>query len=359
MSAKKLRNPSLDVVRIFALLLVVSVHFFLHTGYYYTPITGEKLFVMTVIRSFAKACVPMFILLTGYLMRNKTLSGRYYLGVVKTIGIYVLASVFCLLFEKYHLNLDVTFKSAIEDIFDFTGADYAWYVEMYLSLFLAIPFLNAMYKAMDTTKKKLALVGTFLFISSAASIPEVMLPDYMVDVYPFSIYLVGVAIGDLHVKIKRIPNLLLIAAVSVGLGAISFYKCHGKGFSWGVWQADYSLFVVTIAVLIFIFISGFDMTGAPKWLHKTLNVISDNVLGAYLVSFVYDKVFYKELLSRVPALYDRWQYFAVIVPLVFVCSIITSVLLGFVWKMLTAPVALLFAKAKNKATVGVDGTAKK
>ncbi len=57
MENKKLRNPSFDVIRIFALFLVVSVHFFLHIGYYYTPIAGEKLFVMTVIRSFAKACV--------------------------------------------------------------------------------------------------------------------------------------------------------------------------------------------------------------------------------------------------------------------------------------------------------------
>ena len=348
MENKKLRNPSFDVIRIFALFLVVSVHFFLHIGYYYTPIAGEKLFVMTVIRSFAKACVPMFILLTGYLMRNKKLTPKYYLGIVKTLGIYVLASVVCLLFEKYHLKLDVTLKSAIRDIFEFTGADYSWYVEMYIGLFLAIPFLNAMYNAMETPKKKLVLVGTFLFISSASTIPGMIFPDYMADVYPFAIYLVGAALGDFKVKLNRIVNLLGIFVLAVGLGAISFYKSHEKGFVWGVWQADYSLLVLGIAVLIFVFIAGFDMTRAPKWVHKSLNVVSDSVLGAYLVSFVFDKLFYKELAVRVPYLWDRWQYIIVIVPAVFVCSILLSMLLNVVWKLISFPVSALWAKLTDK-----------
>ena len=107
-------------------------------------------------------CVPLFIILTGYLMSSKKWSGKYYLGIVKTLGIYVLASILCIIYKVHVLNTEITVKNAIFSILDFTGANYSWYIEMYIGLFLLIPFLNAMLRGLETRKAKLALVLTLI-----------------------------------------------------------------------------------------------------------------------------------------------------------------------------------------------------
>lgn len=380
MGKAKERNPAIDVVRIVALFLVVSVHFFLNIGYYKVTFEGERLFFVTVWRSLCKACVPLFILLTGYLMNRKQLSGRYYLGIVKTLGVYLLASVACILFKVFWLEQEVSVNSAVLGIFDFSAASYSWYVEMYICLFLLIPFINVMYHGMSTPGRKLALVGTFFFVSSAytvfnifdlhtpgwwadttvSTVYDELVPDYLSNIYPISIYLVGCVLSDFKVKMRRPVNLLLLAVVTVGLGWYSYYRCLGRTFIWGHWQGDCSLAVVSIAVLLFIFISGFDLRRAPRLVVKGLKLISDSVLGAYLVSYIFDKLFYTRLNEAVPEIYQRYPYYFVVVPAVFVCSILLSILLNGIWWAITSTFAFIGkglrrCLPKPSAPTGADG----
>ena len=48
---------------------------------------------------------------------------------------------------------------------DFTGANYSWYIEMYIGLFLIAPFLNLAYNKLNSQKQKRILVITFVAIS--------------------------------------------------------------------------------------------------------------------------------------------------------------------------------------------------
>lgn len=75
---KRSRNPALDIVRCVALFSVVGVHFFLNSGFYDEIVQGERMYVMTVVRSACMICVPLFMLLSGYLMRTRKPSSRYY-----------------------------------------------------------------------------------------------------------------------------------------------------------------------------------------------------------------------------------------------------------------------------------------
>ena len=49
----KNRDYSLDCIRIFALFTVVSVHFFLNSGFYQRPVVGISMLVQCIIRSFS------------------------------------------------------------------------------------------------------------------------------------------------------------------------------------------------------------------------------------------------------------------------------------------------------------------
>ena len=64
------RDLGLDYTRILAFLLVVTVHFFLHSGFYGNAMQGEKMYIMTAIRTLCMSCVPLFLLLTGFLDRK-------------------------------------------------------------------------------------------------------------------------------------------------------------------------------------------------------------------------------------------------------------------------------------------------
>ena len=46
---KRERNIDADVIRCLAFFTVVSVHFFLNSGYYYVPVVGEKMLVLTTL----------------------------------------------------------------------------------------------------------------------------------------------------------------------------------------------------------------------------------------------------------------------------------------------------------------------
>ena len=45
------RNSSMDIIRCIALFLVISVHFFLHNEYYFQPVEGIYMYIMTLMRS--------------------------------------------------------------------------------------------------------------------------------------------------------------------------------------------------------------------------------------------------------------------------------------------------------------------
>lgn len=81
--------------------------------------------------------VPLFLLLTGYLNINKTVSKRYYKGCIRVLASYFLFSLLTILFRKYYLQEDLTWAKWILKIFDFSAIPYAWYIEMWIGLFLS------------------------------------------------------------------------------------------------------------------------------------------------------------------------------------------------------------------------------
>lgn len=129
------RNYNLDLIRSVAVIFVLSVHFFLNSGFYSIICEGEKMFVMCVLRTSFITCVPLFLMLTGYLMCKKELSLKYFKGIKKTYFIYVIVCFFCLAFRILYLQENLKIGQIILSTFDFSANSYSWYIEMYLGLF--------------------------------------------------------------------------------------------------------------------------------------------------------------------------------------------------------------------------------
>ncbi len=125
-----------DITGIVACFFVVSVHFFSYIGFYDELVKNSRMFIMILMRSLFNTCVPLFLMLSGYLLYKKIICRRYYFGIVKIIGIYILSSFVCNIYRMLKGEMDRSLSGLLFGIRNFTAAPYSWYVEMYLGLFL-------------------------------------------------------------------------------------------------------------------------------------------------------------------------------------------------------------------------------
>jgi hypothetical protein len=203
----KLRILGLDIIRSLAILFVIAGHFFvLHTPFRSTNFEGLSLFLQAGIIPLFQTGVPLFIMLTGYLNTNKVSEKKYYRGIWKVLIAYVFFSILTLVFRKYYLYEDLSlFKSGLK-ILDFSAIPYAWYIEMWIGLFLFTPFLNLLYKAIPTQKQKMVWIG-ILFAMTA--IPDLfnrygfhLVPGFWQTCYPLMFFFIGSYVKEYQPKIN-------------------------------------------------------------------------------------------------------------------------------------------------------------
>ncbi len=365
------RNTALDITRIVAAFSVIGVHFFLNSGYYGTPMLGGRMLLLTVLRTGFMVCVPLFIMLTGYLMCRKEWSTKYYRGIVKTLVIYLLASAACIIYKNIVLHQGISFLGIAMHILNYSAAPYAWYIEMYIGLFLLIPFLNAMWRGLDSQKARAALVITLIALSSFPSVFNIwnfvvegwlktpylsteyvkILPEWWVMIYPFSYYFLGAYLKEYPVKLKKRLNLPLIALSVILSGVFSYYRSWGGYFAWGAYTDWFGLPTLVMTVLVFVFLAHRDTSCFPVWSKKLLAWVSDACLGAYLVSYIFDDFLYTRLNTAVPDMLDRGYYFVPVTLAVFLLSVLLSVALN----LLYSGIARLVETVSAKVVCGKSG----
>ncbi len=330
---EKQRNVNMDFLRIFAVFSVISVHFFLNSGFYGIAISSKSSYFLVLIRTFFMICVPLFLILSGFLMNKKTLCKRYYRGIIKILVVYVFASIACLAFKILYLGQELSFWDCIKGIFDYSAAPYSWYVNMYIGLFLIIPFLNLIYNGLKTKKQKQILIFTFIFITSVPTISEAyvkLFPSWWGAVYPITYYFIGAYINEFGVKIKKRYNLVILLLCVVLFGTYNFFRSFGGKFEWGSYCTWNGFENLIDSVLVFIFINNLNFEKLGKRAKKVLAKVSNLTLGIYLVSYIFDSMFYKILNSHEPDIEKRILYYIIIVPAVFICSLILSYIIDFI-----------------------------
>lgn len=363
------RNTALDIVRIVAFFSVVAIHFWLYTGYYEVKMAGVPMLIFTVLRCAVSYCVPLFIMLSGYLLNQKKLSKRYYLGIIKILGTYVLSAILCMIFKHLYFGDELTFPLTFFSILDYKGANYAWYIEMYIGLFLLIPFLNTMYHGLEGKGQKKTLIWTLIGLSALPTIANIynfiepgwfmtptisdsyqkLIPDWWMMIYPVTYYMIGAYLREYPIKMKKRYNLLLFVVAACLFGLFNYYRDYGRNYSWGLYTDWNSVQALVLAVLVFLFFSQRNLTKCPTPVKKILAHLSDLCLGAYLMSYVADCSLYPFLYKVASTLNHRALYFIPMVLLVGCVSLLLSQLLNLLYKALEWLITTIF-KQKKKPT---------
>ena len=168
------RDIGLDLTRIIAFIQVPCIHFLFKIKYYNQAIIGERMYLMTFIRVMFMTCVPLFLLLTGYLSSEKKVEIapkpllKYYSRLVPILLTYVITAVIIIVYGIFVNGETETLGSVIRNVLDFRK--YSWYIEMYIGLALMIPFLNLLWIGIGSRKGQLSLVTVMIALTVLPSV---------------------------------------------------------------------------------------------------------------------------------------------------------------------------------------------
>lgn len=330
----KKRDFSLDVIRAVAVFFVVCIHFFLYSGFGKYNLQGTSMLFLSLVRPLFITCVPLFLMLTGYLMNRKTYSVKYFFGIRKTLFVYIIATIVCILFKHFSGIREYTFKAAIDGIFDFTGANYAWYIKMYVILFLLFPLFNKIYRLVDAKWYKMTLIGVSLIVGSV--IPTLfkgLANSFFDGLYPVPYYFIGAYLSEYGLNFKKRYKLIIIVLTMLTEGILLYADSYGARFRWQNYTYYLSIFTVIIAVMLFTLLKDIDYSKLSEKFKKLIVFVSDVSLGAYLLSYIFDTLFYKYI-TVADSMKLQILSGPIIILAVFVCSTLCSFAVNKLYELL-------------------------
>lgn len=291
-----------DLVRIVAFCLLIWLHFFLRNGFYSSEATGFFGFLAVMFRPVFMCCIPLFLILTGYLHCGKPWSKSYYRSLLPIITSYVIISIIHLFYRIFVLHTHMTVWEWILQFLGFKLAEYGWYIGMYIGLFLLSPLINIMWSSLKTKRQHIAVIATFaaitFLVSTVNSIEfpgteEInILPAYFTQLYYVTYYLIGCYIRTYRPKANRWICLIITLALAAGQGILNMLGRGTADNYYSGYSASYSnLLIVCMAVSIFLMC--YDVECRSDVIRKIAEVISSAVLEMYLMTFIFDSQIYR------------------------------------------------------------------
>lgn len=306
---KSSRKYDLDVIRVLAIIFVLTVHAMNYIGYYSIPNEGVLMYILSIVRVLVVTCVPLFLLLSGYLcVKEQKLDKKYLMKLVKLLIIYLICGIICSIFDVI-VNGDKSVFDVILSFFSFTAAPYGWYVAMYIGLFLLIPFLNRLWEKLNVKEQRLLVLVLFLLVIVPSFFNNfnfaaekwwhgtrdeysMLYPADWVYFYPIAYYVLGRAIRDGIFKSftrlfsKKICLLFSLLVLLVTFGTLNYVCAYQETFMWTNRTAynGYQCFIISILL----FGLCLNCKCEKRILRNAIKSISKYSFGMYLISYVFD-----------------------------------------------------------------------
>ena len=257
---KNKRLYGMDLIKTVAIFFVISVHFFLNSGYYYTVMSGKTMLIMTFFRWLFFSCVPLFLISTGFLRSKKEATKSYYFSLVPVYISYLIAAIAAVFVKNtFSDGLPSGLFFDVLSILSFKNG-YAWYMEMFFGLAVLIPFVNLAYNNIKEKKHKLMLIAALLFLTGVCSLDlkltrngntYYLLSDYWVILYPFTYYLIGAYIKEYKPKINKIFGSSALIFIILFETVYTYIRCKNQFFNWALLGGYGGITVAVSSVILF------------------------------------------------------------------------------------------------------------
>ncbi len=297
----KPRNSNLEILRIIAMIFIISFHLSRHGFDGVTfALSNPNSYFLYFLGILGKLGVDIFIIISAYFMIKSKFHFRKLLILGGSVYFYSIA--FLVIFTLFLTPaLPTTMLDIVKCILPISHEAY-WFITNYIVLMLLSPFLNMFInKLSKETYLKLLIIVLILWT---------VYPTFTGTCFAYSemiffiiLYLIGSFIR-LHVDMDKInmKKLIIIFSISLMIGYLLFMgfdsisplnqlSIFNKETS--MFKTSNSLFILTSAITLFlIFIK------RKEFSNKYINYISGSVLGVYLIHsnmFVWPYLFYTVL----------------------------------------------------------------
>lgn len=326
---KESRNYGLDIIRVIAVILVLTVHFFGKTKYYSTSLTGVNMRLQSVIRNFCMSCVPLFMILTGFLNKKRQYNKSFFLGLFKIVIVWLFFSVL----EFYILNVlnkttyNLNFTNLLSSITSFKACNYSWYIEMYIGLYIIAPIINNAYDNFDFKNRKILCILFILMGSLPSFLNSVFkniihFPNYWTNIWIITYYICGKYIADVkpHFETKKLLILLMFNQIFI----------FSTQYIMTINHDTFPIFINTILI----FLLFYDMKIKNNIIQSVFRNLSNLSLDIYLASSLVDQIIYPMFGKLFNFNIMKQQQIIIYAPIILIVVFIISTILGIVRKIL-------------------------
>lgn len=294
----KQREIGPDIIRTLAIVCVVCGHFFtVNTPYNQSVFEGGGMLLQGCLKAFfCNLGVPLFLMLTGYFNCRKEFSAEYYKNIKRVLLPYVIISIL----TWAVLSVEHSVKELVLGILGYKTIGYAWYVEMFIGLYLCVPFLNMVVEKVFNSDKKKLIYGLFAVLIFMTSLPPLVdrgefriVPNYWQMCFPVLLYFTGAYIRYFQSVIKRKAlTILIICIIYLQYPVVNYLKVNivGGGNLPNLFGAYYAL--PGYIAMTLLFINLYKVNVKTESIRKAVTKVSLVSYKMFLFSYLCDQLIY-------------------------------------------------------------------
>ena len=283
---------------------------------------------------FCNLGVPLFLMLTGYFNCRKEFSSEYYKNIKRVLIPYIIISVLTWVV----LSADHSIKELFLGTLGYKIIGYAWYVEMFIGLYLCVPFLNMVVEKVFNSDKKKLIYGLFAVLIFMTCLPPLLdrgefriVPNYWQMCFPVLLYFTGAYIWYFQPVIKRkVLATWAICAIYLQYPLINWIKINivcNEGNLPNLFGPYYALPGYIAMTLLFVVLYKVELRLRP--IEKVVTSVSLASYEMFLFSYLCDQLIYPLVMER---FYTNQNSFIVWFIPVTLTILITSYILASIYR---------------------------
>lgn len=322
------RNLNIEYMRAIACLGVILIHVMKSAHDVFDNMTPEIYFICTSFVNNLRWCVPVFLMISGYLLLDPEKKiglikiKQYIIRIVIVLGIFGTGFAFIeLIFEKHSVRFTFIFRAFVNMLMGNTW-NHLWYLYALIALYLFLPMLKSITGYLSKQEITYIII-VFLIYSSVFPTLKELGVTIGIAYFSFSIYLFYMLLGywvrQSKIKISKVLSILGFIGTSLYF-VILAYVSDVKGYKIpGIFYSHSSIMVVLQAVLIFSLMGNIKISVDGR-LHKIILSIADYSFGMYIMHMFWINILYK-VFKLNPAKYGIWIF----IPIYIIVIILTYV----------------------------------
>lgn len=336
---KKERQANLELLRIIAMLMVVTAHVVNHGELITFARQGSaSYYIVWTLFGVAFTCITIYLLISSYFLIDAKFSTWKLAKMGGQVFFYAfgITALFWIFGDVEHELKNMVFSLLP------ISSDFYWFVSMYVGMYILSPLMNKLIRSLTKRQLQCAMAVSFLLVSvwpniiyfsSALNTAGGVSISWFLTVYLFGAYMKLYYKPDGHFGRKLLwaclASLLIPASrfaieglLKTPLGKISILDDLMWGYS--VFYS-YSSILVSLASVLW-FLAFLNLEIRPGRLSRFINTVAGAAFGVYLI---HDHLYIRETLwTRIDgvALLDKWYLIfaclGIILAVYAVCTVI-------------------------------------